>query len=105
MAEKHAFLVVFETVPRHLWASQHDRMLGFFQSYGTWWHYTSSTWIIITDRHQRAEQLSKAIKNATGETQAFMIMRVPRDIDWSGRLNKAAWSWLRETLPIPKEPT
>jgi hypothetical protein len=61
---------------------------------GAWWHYISSTWIIVTQKS--SDQVYAAL--APHLSRQDFILVVPVKKPAHGWLPKAAWDWINENL-------
>ena len=63
------------------------------KSYGAWWHFIDSTWLI--DTSQSAQEVSeKLLRHIDKNEDVLLVMKVLLE-DRQGWLPKKAWEWIR----------
>ena len=61
----------------------------------SWWHYITSTWIVI--RYESLFELGPKLRALIGPNDQLLIMPAKGPAD--GLLPKDAWEWIRKNLP------
>ena len=61
------------------------------KSYGEWWHYIDSTWIIKTDNS--IEEVSNSIRKMMDINECLLIVEIT-NCKRNGWLRKSAWDWI-----------
>lgn len=65
------------------------------KSFGSWWHYLDSTWIVITN--ERPQQIWDRLENHIDENDSLLVIEVMDNVQ--GWLPKDAWDWIHENVP------
>ncbi len=64
------------------------------KSFGTWWHYIDSTWLIDTD--SSVQQVNDKIHPHIDEAlDNLLVVEISKDAARQGWLPKKAWEWIR----------
>jgi len=72
----------------------YDDLYEELKSFGGYWHYLDSIWLVSTDLS--ADQMSERMKIHTDANDFFLIIRVVAD--YQGWLPKEAWDWIHQNI-------
>ena len=65
------------------------------KSFGGWWHYLDSTWIVITN--ESPQQIWNQLSNHIDKNDSLLVIEVLDNVQ--GWLPKDAWDWIHENVP------
>ena len=74
----------------------YESLINYLKSFGTWWHYLDSAWLVVTDLS--ASQLRDNLIKYIDSADELFIMDVTDD-DWATvGLTKQATDWLQQNM-------
>lgn len=76
-------------------ADQYKPLFDELQRSQTWWHYLTSTWIVL--RYETLAELSPKLRLLIYSSDRLLIQPAKGPSD--GSLPKEAWEWLQRNLP------
>lgn len=71
----------------------YDGLFDEIKSFGTWWHYLDSTWIVDTSLSVSAA--ADRIRAKVDNSDHFLVLNITGDAR-QGWLPKDAWAWINE---------
>jgi hypothetical protein len=90
---KRRMLLVTYDVPLTTNANQRKAISDAIQAFGPWWHYLSSSWLVVTDKD--ANTVGLAIGPHVKATPSGKLLVVEVDPSaHQGLLPKDAWDWI-----------
>lgn len=73
-------------------ANSYERLYETIKSYGTWWHYLESTWIVRTC--ENPQEVYQKLQPALRPEDSLIIFNVT-DSGYYGILPPKAWEWIK----------
>ncbi|MBY6276799.1 SinR family protein [Symbiobacterium thermophilum] len=74
----------------------YDALYKEIKSFGDWWHYLESTWLV--DTNLSAQTMSDRIRKVTDSNDLHLVIKLNRGTDYQGWLPKEAWDWINQRL-------
>lgn len=76
-------------------ADQYKPLFDELQRSYTWWHYLTSTWVVV--RYETLDELGPKLNSLIFQGDGLLIQ--PAKGPSHGWLPKEAWDWLQRSLP------
>ena len=70
----------------------YDALYDKIKTFGTWWHYLDSTWIV--DTNLTAAEVSDQLKSVMDDSDTLLVLNITGDA-YAGWLTQDAWKWLK----------
>lgn len=87
-----AYLITYDLkVP----GKNYETLYSAIKSYGNWWHFLESNWMIVT--HESSVQIWNRLAKTIDRSDFLLIIEVRRDSH--GWLPKDAWDWIQAYVP------
>jgi hypothetical protein len=75
----------------------YDALYTALKSFGTWWHFLESTWLVVS--YESAVHVWNRLAATIDPSDFVLVIEVRRN--YQGWLPKEAWDWINVNVPMP----